>query len=159
MSDLSSEMSKFMKTVHPHPLTSLEGTVMSINEILGVASVKLSTKIVLKKVNLSASGTDVLLIPALNSKVVVNFVDNDHEKAYIIKYSNVDKIIAKAGKATTHKLTLSDEGVIVENQLGSLNLLEYCGQINKILQFINTWGKTCTPPLTLPPNLQPPIFP
>ncbi|MBN2522873.1 MAG: hypothetical protein JXB24_06340 [Bacteroidales bacterium] len=157
MSEFKEKMASLIKSYAPVQY-SLKGKVSSVNEDEGTASVKFKETPLIKKAHLAAEGADCILVPKVGSKVIVIFVDNKYEQAYISSISKIDKILLIID-STKFKITVSDSDIEFETAEGSFKLLEYCGQINKILQAINTWGQTVTPPLTLLPPLLPPTFP
>ncbi len=161
MGSLTENFKKMMDSSSPSRYIQT-GIVVSSDETTGMCTVKFSKSDfpVNKKVMLGAdNGSEILLLPMEGSKVVVGFDDNNLSRARVIAYSKIKKIIIKTSPLGNLTLDISDNDIKIKTLLGEYALIEWCSNINKILNLINVWGKTVTPPLILPPNLQPPIFP
>ena len=165
--ELANELSKLMAEICPlYPPTM--GKVVKVNENVGVCSVSFADgRPVNDKVSLqSILNPDFMVIPDSGSEVIVAFIDNSQERAFLAKVAKVKKIkwVTSPGKKTTieisdtgfiietgkGKIKLSEDGTIIgegsESMVKGQSLQEWAGKVDAALQAIITWGGTGVAP-------------
>ncbi len=114
------------------------GTVAELDKEEGTATVEREDKPTLYKVRLNAitgSLTDKIeVFPVVGSEVLCNLVDNNKTEAAILKYSEIESILATIGG---NSFILDKDGVAFnEGKNGGLGIVE---KINENLEAIKTY--------------------